>query len=101
MVTENSGGSRMKFRTLAARSGNVAFSGVARSADRLNLRSFMLGVAAIVLLALAITSGAVAQSAGPIISLSDADRAQLDALLGSGVVGEALPSAPLGDPSAY
>jgi len=46
-------------------------------------------------------SGAAAQSTGAVISLSDADRGQLDALLGKGVVGEALPSAPLEDPGSY
>ena len=53
------------------------------------------------LLMLTICSGAVAQSAGPVIPLSDADRVQLDALLGKGVVGEALPSAPLEGPASY
>lgn len=50
---------------------------------------------------LTISSSAAAQSAGPTIPLSDADRTQLDALLGKGVVGEALPSAPLKDPDSY
>ena len=50
---------------------------------------------------LAAASGAVAQSTGPVIPLSDADRAQLDALLGKGVVGEALPSAPLESTASY
>src|SRR4029453_3311645 len=53
------------------------------------------------LLMLAICSGAAAQSAGPVVTLSDADRGQLDALLGNGVVGEALPSAPLESPRSY
>ena len=39
--------------------------------------------------------------AGAIVPLSDTDRAQLDALLGKGVVGEALPSAPLGSVDVY
>lgn len=52
-------------------------------------------------LVLAIASGAAAQNAGPIIPLSDTDRGQLDALLGKGVVGEALPSAPLQDSQSY
>jgi hypothetical protein len=59
----------------------------------------ILSAAAISLLAM--SSGAVAQSAGPVIPLSNADRGQLDALLGTGVVGEALPSAPLGNPDSY
>ena len=53
------------------------------------------------LLLLAVCSGAAAQNAGPVIPLSDADRAQLDALLGKGVVGEALPSAPLESSASY
>src|SRR5687768_14184977 len=53
------------------------------------------------LLMLAVSSGATAQSTGPIIPLSDADRGQLDALLGKDVVGEALPSAPLENPASY
>lgn len=42
-----------------------------------------------------------ADAAGPIIPLPDTDRAQLDGLLGKGVVGEALPSAPLAGIEAY
>ena len=38
---------------------------------------------------------AAADAAGPIIPLPGADRTQLDRLLGKGVVGEAVPSAPL------
>ena len=49
----------------------------------------------------AASSGAAAQSAGPIVPLSDADRGQLDALLGKNVVGEALPSAPLEGAASY
>lgn len=56
---------------------------------------------AIPLLLLAVCSGAAAQTAGPVVPLSDADRGQLDALLGKGVVGEALPSAPLDAPTSY
>ena len=50
---------------------------------------------------LTVCFGAAAQSAEPVIPLSDADRGQLDALLGNGVVGEALPSAPLKNPESY
>ena len=53
------------------------------------------------LLMLTICSGAAAQSAGPVIPLSDGDRAQLEALLGKGVVGEALPSAPMKNTESY
>jgi hypothetical protein len=52
-------------------------------------------------LMLTVCSGALAQSAGLVIPLSDADRSQLDALLGKGVVGEALPSAPLERSTSY
>lgn len=45
-------------------------------------------------------NGAMAQS-GPVIPLSDADRAQLDALLGKDVVGPALPSVPLANVDFY
>jgi|SRR5688572_6053281 hypothetical protein len=66
---------------------------------RLKLRSLILSAAAISLL---LTSfGAAAQNAGPTIPLADADRAQLDALLGKNVVGEALPSAPLKNTESY
>lgn len=51
--------------------------------------------------ALAVTHGQAFAQAGPVIPLSDADRAQLDTLLGKGVVGEALPSAPLGSVDVY
>jgi len=67
----------------------------------MNVRSLIFSAAAISLLMLTISFGAAAQSAGPIIPLSDADRGQLDTLLGTGVVGEALPSAPLGNPGSY
>lgn len=67
----------------------------------MNVRSMIRSTATIALLVLTISSGAAAQSAGPVIPLSDADRAQLDALLGKGVVGEALPSAPLENPSSF
>ena len=53
------------------------------------------------LLLLAVCSGAAAQNAGPVIPLSDADRGQLDALLGKGVVSEAMPSAPLESATSY
>jgi hypothetical protein len=53
------------------------------------------------ILLLAVDSGAAAQTAGPVIPLSGADRGQLDALLGKGVVGEALPSAPLQAATSY
>ena len=67
----------------------------------MNVRSLIFSGAAISLLMLTISFGAAAQSAGPIIPLSDADRGQLDTLLGTGVVGEALPSAPLEDTASY
>ena len=67
---------------------------------RLELRSLILSAAAISLLLLT-SSGAAAQDAGPTIPLSDADRTQLDALLGKNVVGEALPSAPLKNTEFY
>jgi hypothetical protein len=65
----------------------------------MNVRKLASCVAS--LLMLAICSGAAAQSAGRVVTLSDADRGQLDALLGNGVVGEALPSAPLESPASY
>ena len=79
----------MNLRTLVSR------------ADRPRLRSAIRSAAATWLLMAAISSGAAAQSAGPVIPLSDSDRVQLDALLGQGVVGEALPSAPLKSPESY
>ena len=51
--------------------------------------------------ALSVTHSQAFAQAGPVIPLSDADRAQLDTLLGKGVVGEALPSAPLGSVDVY
>lgn len=78
----------------SGRAGNAAYG-----ADR--SRSLMRSAAAILLLMLTVSSGAAAQSAGPIVPLSDADRGQLDALLGKSVVGEALPSAPLESPASY
>jgi len=60
-----------------------------------------LAVCVFSLLMPAFCFGAAAQSTGPIIPLSDADRIQLDALLGENVVGEALPSAPLANAGSY
>jgi hypothetical protein len=65
----------------------------------MNLRR--LAACIISLLMLTVCFGAAAQSTGPVIPLSDADRGQLDALLGNGVVGEALPSAPLKNTESY
>lgn len=66
----------------------------------MNVRSLVRSAAALSLLLLT-SSGSAAQSAGPVIPLSDADRAQLDTLLGKDVVGEALPSAPLENPGSF
>jgi hypothetical protein len=91
----------MNFRKPASCVTSIAFRGMAGDAACPRLRSLIRSAAAISLLMLTIASGAAAQSAGPTIPLSDADRGQLDALLGAGVVGEALPSAPLGNPASY
>ena len=40
-------------------------------------------------------------ASGQVLPLPDADRKEIDALLGAGVVGEALPSKPIADPSVY
>ncbi len=50
------------------------------------------------LVALAVAEPAHAQ---PVLPLPAADRQEIDALLGVGVVGEALPSRPIADPSVY
>jgi hypothetical protein len=65
----------------------------------MNLRGLLACIVS--LLMLTVCAGASAQSTGPVIPLSDADRGQLDALLGKGVVGEALPSAPLESAASY
>jgi hypothetical protein len=66
------------------------------------LRQYLILLAVIVTLPVMTASHvALAQNAGPTIALSDKDRTQLDALLGKGVVGDALPSAPLGDAATY
>lgn len=62
-------------------------------------RPFLVLIA--LLLALHLLPATALAQAGPVIPLSDADRAQLDTLLGKGVVGEALPSAPLGSVDVY
>ena len=61
-------------------------------------RSFLAFIAFLVV---ALVHNAAFAQAGPTIPLSDADRAQLDALLGKEVVGEALPSVPLGSVDTY
>jgi hypothetical protein len=63
-----------------------------------------LAMAALVAAAVIVLTGlprAAADPAGPVIPLPDGDRTQLDRLLGKGVVGEALPSAPLAAIYAY
>ena len=66
------------------------------------LRRFSILMAVTVALRLAISPHDVlAEAAGPAIPLSDADRRELDMLLGKGVVGEALPSAALADVDSY
>ena len=64
-------------------------------------RSVMVATLAAPLLALIGGHGRIADAAGPVIPLPDKDRTQLDALLGKGVVGDALPSAPLGNAATY
>ena len=54
-----------------------------------------------VLLAIGILATPAARADGPVLPLPDADRTKLDAMLGAGVVGEALPSQPITDPSVY
>lgn len=64
-------------------------------------RSVMVATLAAPLFALIGGHGRIADAAGPVIPLPDKDRTQLDALLGKGVVGDALPSAPLGNAATY
>jgi len=64
-------------------------------------RLVIVALLAAVSLVLTAPRHAGADAAGPIIPLPDTDRAQLDRLLGKGVVGEALPSAPLAGIEAY
>jgi hypothetical protein len=64
-------------------------------------RSVIVAFLATVLLGQAEPHRAGADAASPVIPLPDTDRAQLDRLLGKGVIGEALPSAPLADIDAY
>src|SRR5262245_46855309 len=86
---------------LGSRGRRMNFRDLVSCADRLKPRSLVRGAAVVSLLVLFVPFGVAAQNAGPTIALSDADRTQLDALLGKGVVGEALPSAPLKDPDSY
>jgi len=64
-------------------------------------RSVIVAFFAAALLGQVEPNHAGADATGPVIPLPDTDRAQLDRLLGKGVVGEALPSAPLADIDAY
>jgi len=52
-------------------------------------------------LALSVCSGATADTTGAAVPLPAADKAKLEALLGAAVVGEALPSPPLGTFDTY
>jgi hypothetical protein len=53
----------------------------------------------LVLTTIALTTSVLA--ADPVLPLSPDERATVDRILGPGVVGEALPSAPIGDPTTY
>ena len=57
--------------------------------------------AAVVLLALSLALAGAASAQGPVLPLPAADQQRLDSLLGVGVVGKALPSAPIEDPTHY
>jgi hypothetical protein len=57
--------------------------------------------AAVVALALSITTAGLASAGGPVLQLPAADQQKLDSMLGAGVVGKALPSAPIDDPTHY
>ncbi len=59
--------------------------------------------AVLVLIALLATMAPrlAAAAGGPVLPLPDADRQRIDTLLGLGVVGGALPSQPIADPSVY
>lgn len=50
---------------------------------------------------LSIAAAGTASAEGPVLQLPAADQQKLDSLLGAGVVGKALPSAPIGDPTHY
>jgi hypothetical protein len=50
---------------------------------------------------MAIRQTAHAADAGPVLPLPDADRARIERLLGSGVIGEPVPASPLQAPSFY
>lgn len=63
--------------------------------------SMIYAFAALWLCAAAPSHPAVADTAGPAVPLPAADQKELETLLGTGVVGEALPSAPLADPDIY
>ena len=64
-------------------------------------RPVIAALLAVALLGLAGSHQGEADAAGPTIPLPDADRSQLDRLLGKGVVGDPLPSAPLAGIDAY
>jgi len=50
---------------------------------------------------LALFAASTASAEGPVLPLPAADQQKLDALLGPGVVGKALPSAPIDEPTRY
>ena len=59
------------------------------------------GVRTLAALVLAGLICAALPASAQVLPLPDRDRAKIDALLGAGVVGEALPSQPIADPSVY
>ena len=64
-------------------------------------RSVMAAILAALLFVLIGGLDGTADAADPVIALPDKDRTQLEALLGKGVVGDALPSAPLAAADTY
>jgi hypothetical protein len=69
------------------------------NAGRRNRRAAFV-IAAAIAVAAGLPRLAAAEDAGPVLQLSPADRKELDALLGKGVVGAAVPSAPIAAPEA-
>jgi hypothetical protein len=56
---------------------------------------------AVVALAVSVATAGAAWAQGQVLPLPAADQQKLDAMLGAGVVGKALPSAPIEDPTHY
>lgn len=83
----------------ASRQADPWIDGVAHGTDDLVMANPIRATPSLLLATMVLATRVLA--ADPVLPLSPADRTTIDTILGPGVVGEAMPSAPIGDPTTY